>query len=429
MPSGSREAGRPRVLFVTETPPLPADHGARQRTNLLIRALRRFAEVDVLLTPQGGKGVTEDRLAEVRAFVSPGECELERHPAVGAPAALAPLRVLGAGAPALAARHLCSAAREFQPVPSLARAARSMHDRRGYDAAVGRYLRFARAAGLDGLGVRTIVDVDDFEDRREATRAEQVRGGVRRALARRQARRLSRRLPALRDRFDHLVVCSESDRELLAHRSISVAPNIPFAFADGPPAPLPEPEGVEALIVVGTWSYGPNGRGLSRFLDRVWPGVRAARPGAELLVVGGGLSGEAAARAGGEAGVRVLGRVDDIAAAYRSASAAVAPIYDGAGTKIKVLEALAYHRAVAVTEHAAMGFEHALAHGSEFLVGPTDEALAAACAELLADGERRRALAAAGRAAVETHFTMAAVERGVGEALRAVLGREVGSDG
>ena len=40
---------RPRVLFVTDNPPHPADNGGAQRTALLIRALQQCADVDLFL--------------------------------------------------------------------------------------------------------------------------------------------------------------------------------------------------------------------------------------------------------------------------------------------------------------------------------------------------------------------------------------------
>ena len=58
-------------------------------------------------------------------------------------------------------------------------------------------------------------------------------------------------------------------------------------------------------------------------------------------------------------GVRLLGFVDDLAAAYASSALSVVPISAGAGTKIKVLESYRYGRPVVVTRHSLRGYGHA----------------------------------------------------------------------
>jgi glycosyltransferase involved in cell wall biosynthesis len=59
-------------------------------------------------------------------------------------------------------------------------------------------------------------------------------------------------------------------------------------------------------------------------------------------------------------GVEVLGHVEDLAAVYAKSRAVVVPMYDGGGTKIKVLEALAHNRCVLLTRYAHRGYEHTL---------------------------------------------------------------------
>ena len=100
-----------------------------------------------------------------------------------------------------------------------------------------------------------------------------------------------------------------------------------------------------------------------------------------------------------------LGLVEDLPAVLAAARAVVVPIWEGGGTRLKVLEALAAGRAVVSTPLGAegIGFED----GRHGLLASTAEELGAALATVLADpgarfgAERpqaRRALPLAGRA-------------------------------
>jgi glycosyltransferase involved in cell wall biosynthesis len=110
-------------------------------------------------------------------------------------------------------------------------------------------------------------------------------------------------------------------------------------------------------------------------------------------------------RLGTIGGVRAIGFVPDIRAAYAEAAACVAPVYEGGGTNIKVLEALAYGRTLALTSFAHRGFVETLPAGRAVLVAESPEELARACIVLLRDPVRRDGLAAAGRDAVHNYYS------------------------
>jgi glycosyltransferase involved in cell wall biosynthesis len=135
----------------------------------------------------------------------------------------------------------------------------------------------------------------------------------------------------------------------------------------------------DRALFFGHFGYGANRRGLERFLEHGWPLVRQARPNARLAIAGGGptrgLQGD---------GVDILGLVGDLPAVLASARAVIVPIWEGGGTRLKVLEALAAARTVVSTPLGAsgIGFEH----GRHGLLAETPEALAAALAGVL--GER-----------------------------------------
>ncbi|MBX5466955.1 MAG: glycosyltransferase family 4 protein [Firmicutes bacterium] len=144
-------------------------------------------------------------------------------------------------------------------------------------------------------------------------------------------------------------VVSDHDRKALAG---STAPKLVVARNGvfGPPPGYRREPKRRRWVTVGNWTYWPNRSGLRRFLAQVWPEVLRVHRDAELWVAGSG-----AIPAALPAGVRWLGPMEDLAPLYAGAWAAVAPVEFGAGTKTKVLEALAYGVGVVTTPVGAEG--------------------------------------------------------------------------
>jgi glycosyltransferase involved in cell wall biosynthesis len=120
----------------------------------------------------------------------------------------------------------------------------------------------------------------------------------------------------------------------------------------------------------------------------------------------------------GKPGVEVVGAVEDLTPEYDQASFAVVPIKEGAGTKIKVAEALAFGRAVIAYQHSVRGYELVLGKG--LLSASNDEEMVAACLELFAAPDRRDAMAIQGHAIACASFSYARFQHEVVETTRRV---------
>jgi len=99
----------------------------------------------------------------------------------------------------------------------------------------------------------------------------------------------------------------------------------------------------------------------------------------------------------------------------------VAPLREGGGTKIKVLESLKLGRTCVVTPHAQRGYGQVLRDGQSLLVGETDEELAAACVRLIEQPELRDRLAATGQEVVRERYSWNGFSRSVRDAITRVV--------
>ena len=157
----------------------------------------------------------------------------------------------------------------------------------------------------------------------------------------------------------------------------------------------PPPEDTESVLFFGLMAFPPNVQGISRFVREGWPLVARQRPRSVLRVVGAGASPELARALGEGERVEFVGAVPDISVELARANVVVVPIWQGAGTRLKVLESLAAARPVVGTPLGVerIGFEA----GKHGLVSEDAPGLARLTVELLADRARAAELGAEGR--------------------------------
>lgn len=168
------------------------------------------------------------------------------------------------------------------------------------------------------------------------------------------------------------------------------------------PAAAAQPGDSDHLLFVGS-NTAPNVVGLQWFFDEVWPMVTAGRPHARLDVAG---TVARAFPAGGPAGVRFLGPVDDLDALYAQAGVVLSPLTFGSGLKIKLIEAMAKGKAIVATTITLQGVET----DCEGAVAVTDDpaAFAGHVLRLQADADGRRDLAEAALEVARAKFSPAA---------------------
>jgi polysaccharide biosynthesis protein PslH len=218
----------------------------------------------------------------------------------------------------------------------------------------------------------------------------------RRPLIRAEAQRIRRFEAEEFEQFGRVVVVSDQDKDELIRLNqnldISVIPNgVDARFFSGNSA-----TGVSSQIVfVGTMSYPPNIAAASFLAHDLLPRVRAAQPGAHVVIVGREPHPKVHALAALD-GVEVTGEVDDVRPWLQSARVFACPMLSGTGIKNKLLEAMAMECACVVTPLALQGLD--VTGGEQVLIGKTAEELARHTTRVLCDEELAQRL---GRAAGE----------------------------
>ncbi|WP_435179282.1 glycosyltransferase family 4 protein [Halorussus sp. AFM4] len=296
--------------------------------------------------------------------------------------------------------------------PSLTRAARERIRDLEPDAAlaehpyIGQVFRDAgvrRAAAGAGTTLVTNAHVVEFAvHRRYRGLAPDLETGVELAL---ETPRLRREELAVYAASDRVLVLGSEDRAELVDAGVETPVLTQHVGLDPEDYEVPSRPRADAtdLLFFGSYGWFPNEDAVTTFVDAAWPRIRAARDDARLLVAG--RDAPESVRATGEApGVEFVGEVEDLGQAVRDAAAVVAPLRIGGGTRLKVLESMAWGAPVVAT---AAGFEGVDARpGAEVAVADDWAGFADRAVDLLADPERRARLGRKARRRIEQVYAL-----------------------
>ncbi len=272
--------------------------------------------------------------------------------------------------------------------------------------------RLGISAAVDGLPVswldRAEIDLDDWESERcwslagLSMRAGSLWPAVQFAAGSFFYRRLERRALA---RFPVVHIASPDDAAVLRARFGGTVRATPNRIA-GPASPLPDraPEGRASVLFVGTLAYLPNRDAVFWLMKSIEPRLAAAVPGVTVTVVG-----DAPRKTGARFKASALdwrGYVDDLREVYEAATIVIAPLRGGSGTKLKILEAWLYGRAVVATSHAVRGL--GVVPGRHALVADSADDIVEACRKLIEDGALRKHIAEEGHRLLLSQFLIPA---------------------
>jgi glycosyltransferase involved in cell wall biosynthesis len=158
--------------------------------------------------------------------------------------------------------------------------------------------------------------------------------------------------------------------------------------------------GGRGIVFTGRMDYRPNTDAVLHFVRDILPLIRRAQPDVAFTVVGGGAPAEVKRVAAD--GIVLTGVVPDVRPYLRDADVVVAPIRFGAGTRLKVLEALAMARPLVSTAVGCEGID--VVSAEHLLIADSPRDFAGAVVRLLASPDAAASLGHRGRELVEERY-------------------------
>jgi glycosyltransferase involved in cell wall biosynthesis len=163
------------------------------------------------------------------------------------------------------------------------------------------------------------------------------------------------------------------------------------------------------LIFHGAMTYFANYDGIEYFLRSIFPLIRAQKPDVTLSITGS-TEGVDLNPLALDDRVKFTGYVDDIRQVLGRSQVCVVPLRKGAGTRLKILEAMAMGIPVVSTSKGAEGLE--LVSGVHALIADDPAEFASKTLELLRDPGLRDTLNQNAYQMVTTKYAWSGIEEG-----------------
>ena len=221
-----------------------------------------------------------------------------------------------------------------------------------------------------------------------------------------------RRLQVAASTWADTTLCvTDQDRQLYQAMGGCNLLTVPLGMDCTSIKPLWSPRKPHRLLFVGSFGHRPNRLAARFLLDSVWPSVRDSLPDTHLVLAGRGsrkfLRDQAPLEGWAKARVEALGFVDDLAPLFAACQYFVAPLPEGGGIKIKILEAMARGIPVLTTPVGAEGI--ATATDDVLLIAPCDASFGPAVVNAVGDHGAARARALRARKHIEERFSWASI--------------------
>lgn len=350
------------ILFVDAHSDNPFDirYGSIQRTNLLIRACARCGHVDVVV------------FSEKKVISDIDNCDVIK----------SGIRNINPSVLSEINRKISlvfyDSFRYFGYVNRrMERCIDVIVEKGNYDWIVTRYVSDAVKCGLLKYGKRLVIDIDDSPltvRKNYLGKGSTFMHNIYRQLMYRKSQRMMEKLL----KRIHCAFFSNAD-DLLDEKSVYL-PNIPYYEINSDYCDFSKTN--NRILFVGFVDFKPNIEGLTHFINNIFPLVRNRVPDVELSIVGK-YNIDSLPSSFFAPNILVKGFVEDLSEEYEQSRVAIVPIYTGAGTNIKVLEAFQMKRPCVTTPFGARGHSRIFENDKDFFVSETDEDFAKNVTEML----------------------------------------------
>lgn len=412
-----------RCLLVVPDGSVNRRMGSGQRSALVFEALKRIAPTDVVVlgTTRGEVPAAPD--PELEAAFFPGAASLtrvrSRYFRMG--------RRKGLDWLIYNLNRFLRVDRLYGTEPGVARALAGIVTP-AHGVVVFRYAQpFCLSGVVAAPGRAVFVDIDDRDDQKfeTAARATLGAGPMGQIFTRVVVPRIRAVLGTKLSRASLLWYATAEDILPLPGVEARVLRNVPFGGVEagvetGDETGGDDPARNRDILFVGTYSHRPNQDGVRWFLRHCWPELHRRHPDSRFRLVGMGDWGQLAAEFPDLQGVDYIGTVQELAPEYVRARFAISPVFDGGGSKIKVIETCAYRRLPVVSVHSARGFGEAIFEALP--KADTPEAFIALCDDLLRDDRLLRARTEALHSLQQATFSRRSAEAQIEADIRALVG-------
>ena len=111
------------------------------------------------------------------------------------------------------------------------------------------------------------------------------------------------------------------------------------------------------ILLTGSLWYGVNAEGAIWFITHVWESIKTVNQNIQLIIAGARPNETIKKLCNNHDDIFLIDTPESMAPYYSKAEIYVAPVFDGAGMKVKVAEALSWGLPVVATDHALIGYE------------------------------------------------------------------------
>ncbi len=170
------------------------------------------------------------------------------------------------------------------------------------------------------------------------------------------------------------------------------------------------------IIFAGTFYYLPNKEAAEVLVEKIYPQLSKIYPKCRLLLVGQKPTDYMEQVSQDESGIIITGTVPDVRPYFASASVLVAPLFQGGGTRLKILEAFAMCCPVITTTKGAEGLK--VIDGEHLLIRNTPDEMVAAVHQLWSEPSLAQKLAENAYQLVQSEYSWQAVKPQIGQAIQ-----------
>lgn len=273
-------------------------------------------------------------------------------------------------------------------VKRLVEKVRILDNQIGYDFIICRYPRTLEILGKLKK-TKIILDIDDIEYERKINKFSKENNFVRKTMLFISAYLSLLKFKKVIRAADYLWIVKKEDYKIIGNRKALVVPNVafiaPISKEDQNYIKIEKP----VILYIAHFAYPPNREGLRWFLEEVWPLILKNNNNVQFNIVGKCKDISFIEYITKSQNVNYLGYVEQLSSVYSNATLCINPCKSGAGTQIKVIEAMLMGKIIITTSYGGRGWNDAISVCNCPIVATDSKNYADLCLHFLKEESKR----------------------------------------